>query len=930
MSLVQLHQSACASCRIRSLIAAKQFARTRTPLPSRWSSSTASNSVRPFSAVSRQLSSQQDARSETIGQRNPELEALIGRLDAKLEAEGLTRQAEDDFDVETTDTPVTHSLHSQEVDFEWDPDATLTPEEVARQARVQFGDSLPEDILDAEEYRIYERLFGPPIRILKAGEEEDDLVDFDESEFQGELGEEINVGTGILKEGRDGQLREVEFIEEEEEDDMAEEGEELDELEETDERESREEAVQKLGPGFDELDDKTLADLAALRVESGDQADTDSGYEIFQRTHPLTIANRFTTPASTLQLPKNSLVDPISIILSGLPPKHISDTAHRVFGGPGLPYSASTPRRGLTMPQKPIPLDTYQGRMSEMDADVYAATIMPGVYATAYSIMVETRKRLGSSWLEGLLKREGGPRILDAGGAGAAVLAARDVLRAEWERMHDTSDDPDSVTAIAEAGGKTGGEYVPAPVGRATVLTGSDSLRQRASALLDDTSFLPRLPDYLHASDEEARDKGKFDIIFAPHTLWQIKEDYIRKQHINNLWSLLSSDGGVLIFFEKGVPRGFEMVAAAREMLLDTRLATPGKEDAMMIGEDIYGNPDGQGVQWGKAPREKGMIIAPCTNHLECPMYVKGSGTSKGRKDHCHFTQRYIRPPFLQKILGAKDRNHEDIDFSYLSIMRGRDLRDKDSDGLIQGERATLAAFAGYEDVDAALEASSAAAVDQQEQAAAQQSLDPTAPAIPDIEQFNSTASDLLDANGDPHSLSLPRAVMPPMKRHGHVIMDVCTPSGTLERWTIPKSFSRQAYRDARKAAWGDLWALGAKTRTNRNMRIGRGKEELGGVDSKSGAINVKGKSRKTRGHVPAAAESSSSSPSPFNKNAKKGGKNVIEVGYDADGNIKEEDIKVKNSGRMRSGQKIKGIRDKRDKKGTGNGRRKRDMMGDM
>ncbi|KAK5188167.1 37S ribosomal protein S22, partial [Cryomyces antarcticus] len=51
-----------------------------------------------------------------------------------------------------------------------------------------------------------------------------------------------------------------------------------------------------------------------------------------------------------------------------------------------------------------------------------------------------------------------------------------------------------------------------------------------------------------------------------------------------------------------------------------------------------------------------------------------------------------------------------------------------------------------------------------------------------------------------------------------------------LERWTVPKSFSKQAFRDARKAQWGDLWALGAKTRAARNVRLGRGKEELGGV----------------------------------------------------------------------------------------------------
>lgn len=888
MSLVQMHQSACASCRLRSLIAAKQYARCRIPLSARVAQGTSIGTIRRLHASP---SSREDGYGRTFQSVNNDiirkLEDELESLDKKLATERVAAQAEHDFELAAPDLPLPRSLHeAQDVDFEWSPEASLSPEDVARQARQQFGDELPEDILDESEYKAYERLFGAPIRFTRPGEEEDDVMEYEADEMD----ERVDVGTGILKEGKEGLLEEVEFIEDEEEP-----------AEETVENEEDDLLETPARNDFEGLDKKTLSDLAALQVEDAGQAETDSGYAAFMRTHPFTAANRFTTPSSTVQLPKPSFVDPVSILLSGLPPSHVSDAAHRIFGGPGLPYSTSTPRRGLTMPQKSIPLDPYQGRMSEMDADVYTATIMPGVYASAYSIMVETRKRLGSSWLERLLTKEDGPRILDAGGAGAAILAAREVLRAEWERMHDTSDDPASVMDVAEASGKTGGESISAPVGRATVLAGSDSLRQRASTLLDNTTFLPRLPDYVHASDEEARERGKFDIIFAPHTLWQLKEEYLRKQHIANLWSLLSSDGGVLVLFEKGVPRGFELVAGAREMLLDTRLASPGKED---ISEDIYSVPDSHGNQWGRAPKDKGMIIAPCTNHYECPMYVKGSGVSKGRKDHCHFTQRYIRPPFLQKILGAKDRNHEDVDFSYLSIMRGRDLRDSNEQSIVQGDVATLAAFTGYENPEAALAASVAA----QEQLREERELDPTAPAIPDVNDIFGPSS-LTNELGEPNSLSLPRAVMPPMKRQGHVILDVCTPSGTLERWTVPKSFSKQAYRDARKAAWGDLWALGAKTRTLRNVRIGRGKEELGGVDSKKGALDVKGKSRRTK-------EAST-----------KGGKNVIEVGYNADGVIKEEDIRVKNGGRMRTG-KIKGIRDKRDKKGLGNGRRK-SMVGD-
>ncbi|KAI4850962.1 hypothetical protein E4T45_05274 [Aureobasidium sp. EXF-8846] len=848
MTLAPIHQSLCTTCRLRSLVAAKQYARVRTPTTRDWTRSGQPAFAR--SLHTSRISSQQQnpTRQEEELVSSSKIKQSTGlnqTLDKKLQAEEIARQAEEDFELENIDTTATQDAKvTQSIEA-----LNASPEDVARAARQRFGDALPEGLLNDKQYAAYERLYGPPI-----GNHRDEVVDLEENDLEGELDETDNVGTGILKENEDGVLEEVEYIEE-------------DELDEEEEQELVVEDVEgatELDPETD-LDAQTIKDLAALRLSPELLEDSeeyiDAPYD-HTRAHPLTVANRFGTPSSTVQLPASSFVDPVTRLVSGVPNKHISEVAHRIFGGVGLPYSTSTPQLALNLPQKAIPLNPSQGRMSDMDADIFTTTLMPGIYASVFSVLVETRKRLGSSWLEGLLTREGGPRILDAGGAGVGVMAARDVLQAEWERMHDTSEDEDSFMAIAEAGGKTGGESIPAPVGKATVLTSNEALRYRASKLLDNTTFLPRLPDYMHATDESARERGKYDIIIAPHTLWPLKEDHIRKQYVKNLWSLLSTDGGVLVLLEKGVPRGFELVAAARELLLNSRISSPGNE---AMSEDV--EEPGEGTVWGKQPKDKGMIVAPCTNHLGCPMYVN-RGVSKGRKDFCHFKQRYIRPPFLQKILGAKHRNHEDVEFSYVSVMRGRDLRDRDEENIIQGEVATDRAFIGFETPQAATEE-------------VEDEFDPTAPAVPDMEDTSTSET--------PHSLSLPRMVLPPLKRQGHVIIDMCTPAGTLERWTVPRSFSKQAYRDARKASWGDIWALGAKSRTPKNVRVGRGKEELGGVEKKKKASKAK---------------------------------NTVEVGYDSAGNIKEEDIKVKTGGRMRQG-KIKGIRDKRDKKADGRGRRK-------
>ncbi|KAK0937952.1 37S ribosomal protein S22 [Friedmanniomyces endolithicus] len=705
-------------------------------------------------------------------------------------------------------------------------------------------------------------------------------------------------GTGVLKMADDGGLEEIEF-----EDEGAPKG----KKKRKGKRRDREEALLvEEGEKHDGLEGdrgRSAVDDLIGEASAADESDPT------QRTHPLTTANRFGTLPSTLQLPKTAFLDPATVLLSGLSNTHLSESAHRIFGGVGLPYSTSTPTIGKTMQQKPIALDAYQERMSDMDGDVYMAALMPGIFASVTSVLTETRKRLGTAWAEDMVRKaaDNKLRILDAGGGGAGVLAVREVLRAEWERMHE-DDAANSPMALAEADGKLGGAGATPPLGHATVLTGSDVLRKRASQLLESTTFIPRLPDYVHA-ESAAGQKGKFDIIVAPHTLWPLREDYIRRGHTQNLWSLLKADGGVLLLLEKGVARGFELVASARELLLETRISSPeARARSLDIHEPI---PERSDVEWEgdrssldpeplTKPKDKGMIIAPCTNHSGCPMYVQ-KGIVKGRPDICHFEQRYVRPGFLQKILGARDKNFEDVKFSYIAVMRGKDLRETTGSaeehfggsdglastaGLVQGKLATDSAFDGYEDVDGSSSSG----------------------AKPDFPRPSA-----------PSSLTLPRAILPPLKRRGHVILDLCTPAGTLERWTVPRSFSRQAFRDARKSQWGDLWALGAKSRVLRTVRKNKHDKGDGGDLTVKG--RVKGGDGKNGGkRVVRDGE------------GKKSGKRVVRdgegIGVDEYGRLvvvesEEGTMAAGSSGKARTGRKVKGIRDKRDKKGEGNGRRK-------
>lgn len=726
------------------------------------------------------------------------------------------------------------------------PRTTQQLEAIVLLARRTFGNRLPTGFLSSEEYQIYERLYGSPTGETRpeeipslqwlgrndggennpeslTGEEYvmdsamPDVEPMENNIYEGERvinagqdGSETALGAGEEPEEIEGAVLKDKKVPLDEEAvefkarmmlymDMVAAGaiaqptenraEELEERMDEDEDEiAFEKAEDVIEERFDDSEDEfheayedAKEDLG--RDESRDESDT---YEASgPRTHPLTAAGRFGTSPATIHLPKDTFLDPITAILAEASNKHLTEVARDRFGGPRLPNSAATPKNRAGLRQQPIALESTNFTMGEMEANAYLAAITPGIYAAVLSSLVEIRKRIGSEWIQKLLMKDGGPLILDAGGAGAGVLAWRDFLHTEW--------------ALVNEGASSS---APTPVGKSTVIVGSSTLRHRMSQLLENTTFLPRLPDYNpninHAALEgtNPQPRKQYDVIIAPHTLWTLKEDYMRKSQVQNFWSLLNPNGGVLLIVEKGVPRGFELVAGARETLLKHHIASPDSET-------VENNID-EPFQAQFRKKEAGMIIAPCTNHVKCPMYLT-PGQSTGRKDLCHFSQRYIRPKFLQRILGAMDRNHEDILFSYLAVQRGIDQRETRQ--IAQGKEATDAAFIGYE---------------KGSENSGSSSHKRTAPS----------------ASSNFHTLSLPRSILPPIKRDGHVIVDLCTPQGQIERWTVPKSFSKQAYRDARKSQWGDLWALGAKTRTLRNIRIGTRKNDK----------NVKGKSFREAG----------------------------------------------------------------------------------
>ncbi|KPI42477.1 37S ribosomal protein S22, mitochondrial [Cyphellophora attinorum] len=637
--------------------------------------------------------------------------------------------------------------------------------EIAGRARELFGDRLPLQALQASEFSIYKRLFDDPL-LPEAISESVTLLD--------ESGEEVDYDS--LKDH-------LGFTEEENEAS-------LDFHDFEDKARSREQLEQEPDHLFEDEDVFEEAEYA-----DEEAAEEDEESDPTQRRHPLTALGKFATTPKTLSMPIANYVKPLSNLMLGHSYKQLTNKRE-------------------TESQVAVQMEASQNFMGEMAANAFLTAVMPPAYAAISAALVDARRRLGPTWLTSLLSKEGGPRVLDAGAGGAAILAWNEITEAHWNTLHTSETEPN-----------------PVPASKAVVLAGSDPLRHRGTALLDNTTFIPRLPDFGTTrskptldDDRPAQSRKSFDVIFSSYSLLPFKEEWERKQYISNLWSLLSPEGGVLIFIEKGMPRGFEAIASAREHLLERFIAIPpGQETkySAVQNQDIQ-----EGAPWTPEP---GMIIGPCSNHEGCPMY-KIQGVSIGRKDICSFQQRYIRPPPLQRVLGAKTRNHDDVDFSYLSVMRGRDLR-----------RSDFSAFDHIADASSApLQPSNSEAFAHSTQSNTEAFLDHIGAGLsnhtPDASIEPDSADDSVNINLPTQNARftpthhLPRLVFPPLKRRSHVILDLCTPRGTIERWTVPRSFGKQAYRDARKAQWGDLWGLGAKTRIPRTVRQGSGSDKLSNI----------------------------------------------------------------------------------------------------
>ncbi|KAI9101146.1 mitochondrial small ribosomal subunit Rsm22-domain-containing protein [Phlyctochytrium arcticum] len=162
-------------------------------------------------------------------------------------------------------------------------------------------------------------------------------------------------------------------------------------------------------------------------------------------------------------------------------------------------------------------------------------------------------------------------------------------------------------------------------------------------------------------------------------------------------------------------------------------------------------------------PPAEAHTLLPCPHDHPCPF------PTQSRTSWCHFSQRVQRDKTMREVKqnGKTARPEEDVKYSYLVLRKGP----RPTSTLLQGSNA--------------------------ERTLAEQAMD------------------------------WPRLIAPPMKRDGHILLDVCTAvpdtsssnpdlttnetqtRSTLLRTIITKSkHGKAAYLAARKSYWGDLWSF--------------------------------------------------------------------------------------------------------------------------
>jgi len=286
------------------------------------------------------------------------------------------------------------------------------------------------------------------------------------------------------------------------------------------------------------------------------------------------------------------------------------------------------------------------------------------------------------------------------------------------------------------------------------------------------------------ASLRGANRRGGFDVVVSSYALGEIPDNHIvnaRGREVRNqrqldvtvrqLWDKVAP-GGILVLAEPGTPRGSLLIRRARAMLLDV-----ARRDMEQDARRLDFEPSEDAVE--------AYVVAPCQHDKACPL--KDVNAEDGFSTWCHFPQRTLRSAYVREMKHSA-RPYQDEKFSYVVLRKmRRSAARRDAERATQAARDALAA-----------QKSATQNGDRKEDEEDEE----------DGEYHESLARESFE--------DWSRVIRQPMKRKGHVVFELCAPSGELERVTVARShgdlIGRDGYKYARKLRWGDLWPFTHKT----------------------------------------------------------------------------------------------------------------------
>ena len=512
-----------------------------------------------------------------------------------------------------------------------------------------------------------------------------------------------------------------------------------------------------------------------------------------------------------------------------------------------LEASGSTKRgKGAKKPPKPSEAAAAYG---PLEAAAYAITRLPMTFAAQQRVLGELRARAPSFTPKTLLDFGAGPapslwaaRRVFGGGFGfdgdsrgfggrasVALVDASPSMMAFTRRVAKIVFDSDDLEHLGPEMGflsKPSGRPRPDPnpwgeTGPVRTVASLRSLNPKASFDLVVAAY--SLGEIAAGTRHERQQRAARGEVFeADVSAEKTAGERRTEETVLALWSRVGP-GGAIAIIEPGTPRGSKLVRRARELILEReREATErrrknGEDDALV---DAH-------------------VVAPCQHDRACPM--------DGLETWCHFSQRVKRMEMHRQMLPrGKGAQHQDERFSYVVIRRvsreeAREETEQRAAAIASGEYFAVDNKEDDDDLDdliddesemdeeeiaerRAIEAnvrghvvSDVAAVDEEGVEDDDDEFDDD----DDNDEDNEDEQTLTDAVALASAHGWGRMVRPPLKRSGHVIVDLCDAEGQLSRQIIAKSnaweggVGKSGYKAARKSKWGDLWAYRDPRRMN-------------------------------------------------------------------------------------------------------------------